>query len=134
MPEKIFRPGQKHPEPWREDLNPEAMAGQNIGTVGPHPENDARTAYDIKDLHRRLHDFTDDELKQIPVLPRGSRLEQEATYIDLRAAQPHEFTARGDEVAGPENWYVPKNVVGYGLWNRLIGVRDPERLGTAGER
>lgn len=130
MPEKLFRPGEKHPEPWREDLNPDAMAGQNIGTAGPHPELDARTAYDVKALHRRLVDFTDDELKQIPVLPQGSRLEQEATYIDLRAEQPVEFTARGDEEAGPQNWYVPKAVVPYPLWNRLLSVRNLERLET----
>jgi hypothetical protein len=134
MPEKLFRPGEQHPEPWREDLNPDAMAGQNIGTAGPHPETDAHTAYDVKDLHRRLDGFTDDELKQIPVLPAGSRLEQAATYIDLREEHPAEFTARGDEEAGPRNWYVPKSAVHYQVWNRLIGVSNTERLGTASER
>lgn len=134
MPEKLFRPGEQHPEPWRQDLNPDAMAGQNLGSAGPHPESDARTAYDLKPLHRRLRDLSDAELEQIPVLPRGSRLEQAATYVDLRAPEPTEFTARGDEEAGAENWYVPKNAVDYRLWNRLIGVQNPERLGTAGER
>jgi hypothetical protein len=75
-----------------------------------------------------------DKLKQLPVLPPGSRLQQGATYIDLRAPKPTEFTARGDEEANPDHWYVPKSAVDYQLRNRLIGVRNPERLGMAGER
>ena len=89
--------------------------------------------YDIKNIHRRLQDFTDDELKGIPVLPAGTRLEQGATYIDLRDPEPKEFTARADMVAGPSNYYVPKTEVDYQLWNRLIGVDNPERLGEAGD-
>jgi hypothetical protein len=133
MPDKNWRPGEQHPEPWRKDLNPNAMAGQNVGLAGPHPETDASTAYDVKAAHRWLHDLTDDELKQIPILPRGSRLEQGATYIDLRDPEPREFMATGDIQAGPGNWYVPKSAVDYQLWNRLIGVEHPERLGLADE-
>ena len=133
MPDKNWRPGEQHPEAWREDLNPDVMAGQNIGLAGPHPETDARTAYDVKAAHRRLHDLTDAELKQIPILPRGSRLEQGATYLDLRDPEPREFTATGDMEAGPGNWYVPKSAVDHQLWNRLIGVEHPERLGLADE-
>lgn len=123
-----FRPGQQHPEHWREDLNPQRMAGQNVGIENPHPEQTARTAYDLKDAHRLLEGITDDGLKQIPVLPLGARLEQGATYIDLQDPQRREFTATGDMAAGPDNWYVPKDGVDYELWNRLIGVRNPERL------
>lgn len=104
------------------------MAGANVGAAGPHPEQDARTAYELKSLNQRLQDYTDDELKQIPVLPRGSRLEQGATYIDLADAAPREFTATGEMEAGPENRFVPKSVVDYSLWNRLIGVKNPARL------
>jgi len=42
-----------HPEEYRHDLNPNAMAGQNIGTAGLHPEKSARTARDVKELHAR---------------------------------------------------------------------------------
>jgi hypothetical protein len=63
------------------------------------------------------------------VLPKGSRLEYRATYIDLKNPSPHEFTATGDMVAGPDNWYVAKDVVDYQLWNRLLGVTEPERTG-----
>jgi hypothetical protein len=134
MPDPNWRPGEQHPEEWRQDLNPNAMAGQNVGLAGPHPEIDAATAYDLKAVHRMLEGLTDDELKQIPILPQGSRLEQGAVYLDLRDPAPRELKARGDMEAGPNNWYVPKNQVDYQLWNRLIGVREPERLGEADER
>jgi len=103
------------------------MDGQNDGMRSPHPEDDAPTAYDIKDLHRRLGDFKDDELKQIPVLPPGTHLNQGGTYVDLRAAAPMEFTATADVVAGSESWYVPKSDVPYDLWNRLVQDHAPEQ-------
>ena len=65
-------------------------------------------------------------------MPEGSRLEQGATYIDLAQDEPKEFTALGNMEAGPQNCYVLKSAVDYSLWNRLIGVENPERLGTAG--
>ena len=133
MTERAFRPEEKHPEEWRQDLNPDVMAGQNIGLAGPHPEKDAATAYDIKAIHRQFHGFTDDELKRIPILPQGARLEQGATYVDLQDEGLEEFSATGDMEAGPGNWYVPKSEVDYQLWNRLIGLTNPERLGEADE-
>src|SRR5919198_6715617 len=95
-----FRPGQQHPEGWRDELNPNRMAGQNVGLDNPHPEQASRTAYDVKDAHRRLSGITDVALKQIPVLPTGARLEQGATYLDLHEPEPREFTATGDMQAG----------------------------------
>lgn len=132
MSDKTPRPGEQHPERWRRDLNPEAMVGVNDGAAGPHPETDARTAYEYKDLHRALSDFDDDELKQIPVLPAASRLEQGATYIDLAEPQPQEFTATGDMEARQSQCLVPRAAVDYSLWNRLLGVETPAR--TAGPR
>ncbi len=131
MPDKAFRPGQQHPDGWRDELNPNLMAGQNLGLENPHPEQDSRTAYDLKDAHRLLEGITDDGLKQIPVLPEGARLEQGATYIDLRDPQRREFKATGDMAADRDHWYVPKDAVDYELWNRLIGVTNPERLYSA---
>ncbi len=133
MPDQIPHPGEQHPDEWRQDLNPNAHAGQNIGPVAPRPEIGARTAYDLKTVHRRLQDFADDELVQIPVLPEGSRLDQGAKYLDLRELERGEFTATGNQEAGPDDWYVPKRAVDYQLWNRLIGVDNPERLDVADE-
>jgi hypothetical protein len=70
MPDEQFRRDLRDPEPWRSDLNPDALAGQNLGVLGPHPEDDARTSYGIKYMHRRLREFTNDELKSIPYYPR----------------------------------------------------------------
>jgi hypothetical protein len=123
----------KHPEKYRQDLNPNAMAGQNIGVAGAHPEKSSRTAYDIKPLHNRLQHLLDDDLKQIRVLPEGARLEQGATYIDLNDLDRGEFTATGDMEVGRDNYYVPKTEVHYLLWNLLVGVDNPERLGTSKE-
>jgi hypothetical protein len=119
----------QHPEEWRQDLSPDSMAGQNLGAAGPHPEKRAHTAYDLKPLHAQLRALSDEELKRIRVLEPGTRLEQGATYIDLRNPSRGQFTATGDMEAGPQEWYVAKSSVDYELWNWLIGVRDPERLG-----
>ena len=131
----ITPPGDYGPGDYGEDLNPDFLAGQNYGLEGPHPikTGHVRTAYDIKNLHDRMNEFTDDELKSTPVLPAGMRLEQGATYIDLRDPNPREFTAIATMVSGERNWYVPKSDVGYVLWNRLIGVTNPERLDQADE-
>ena len=130
---RVMQPGEQHPAQWRDDLNPDALAGQNVGPASSQQEKAARTAHDIKDLHRRYSGLADDDLRQIPVLPEGTRLQQGATYFDLNDVDRGEFTATGDMTAGPENYYVPKDEVDYQLWNRLIGVRNPERLGLASE-
>lgn len=97
MTEKVYDPGDTHPPKYQKDLNPDAAAGVNYGTVGPHPEkNNPRTAHDVKEAHELLADFTDDLLKQIPILPEGARLEQDATYIDLAGDR----TERGRGSAG----------------------------------
>jgi len=120
---------QKHPEPYQHDLNPEAMAGQNIGLGETQPAKTAPTAYDVKPVHRHLQGFTDDDLKQIRLLPAGSRLEQGATYLDLAHLARGAFTATGDMEVGPHQWMIAKKEVPYPLWNRLRGVETPERVG-----
>src|SRR5688572_21293589 len=81
----------KHPEQYERDLNPDAMAGQNIGVGEYQAAKNARTAYDNKQAHQRLANLTDDNLRQIRVLPEGARLEQGATYIDLNDLEKGEF-------------------------------------------
>src|SRR5690349_4587217 len=130
MADNVVWPGDVRQDEYEYDLHPEGeRPGVNDGLRGAHPEKMGvnATAYDIKELHGRLQGYTDDELRQIVILPQGSRLEQGATYIDLRSATPREFTATGEMVTGPHNWFVPKTEVDYQLWNRLIGVQNPER-------
>ncbi len=78
-------------------------------------------------LRKRGHTVRgdDDELKQVPLVPDGTRLQQGATYVDLSEESPREFTARGDMEAGPGHAYVPKDQVPYEIWNRLIGEEKP---------
>jgi hypothetical protein len=114
----------KPAEMYEPDLHPDDRAGQN------QPRDDATvSAFDLKDVHDRLGDLPDDVLKQIPVLRTGTRLDEGATYIDLAQSDPQEFTGMNNLVAEPHNCYVDKSMVDYELWNRLIGVDDPYRLG-----
>src|SRR5437773_2941661 len=96
--------------------------------MAEHSDQSSRTVYDLKDAHRMLEGFTDDALKQIPVLWPGTRLEQGAVYIDVRDPHRREFKAMGDMVADSDHWYVAKHAVDYELWNRLIGIDNPDRL------
>jgi len=131
MTQKVYDPGDKHPPEYQRDLNPDAAAGINYGGVGPHPEKDnPRTAYDVKEAHRLLTNFSDDQLKRLPILPAGSRLEQDATYINLADPDRKEFKALGNMEAGPGDLMVPKSEVDYQLWNLLRGVTDPARTGA----
>src|SRR6266849_3838308 len=75
-----------------------------------------------------------DELKNITILPAGTRLEQGAKYIDLRHLEQGEFVATSNMVADGGNAYVPKKETDYLLWNRLNQVETPARLDeTSGE-
>jgi hypothetical protein len=120
--------------PSSQDLNPSFLAGENHGARDPQPDFAGSTAHDLKGAHNALEGWQDDDLKQVPILPTGTRLKQGATYIDLRLRGSGEFRARGDQEAGPDNWYVPKDLVPYPLWNKLTGVTNPERLDEADEQ
>ena len=122
-------PHDRQPDEWQKDLNPEPTAGQNHGPATNEPGRFSRTAYDIKELHDRMDNYSSEDMKQIPVLQPGTRLEQGATYIDLNDPEHKEFKAMGNMEAAADNLYVPKSEVGYQIWNRLIGVENPERTG-----
>jgi hypothetical protein len=84
----------------------------------------------VKETHRLLSNFSDDQLKAIPILPAGSRLEQDATYINLADPERKEFTALASMEAGPGDLIVPKSEVDHQLRNLLRGVTDPARTGA----
>jgi hypothetical protein len=125
-------PAHKHPEPYQHELNPHAGEGGNFAKGHGHPAGQRpRTAYDVKEAHRLLSDFHDDELRRIPILPAGMRLDAGATYIDLRDPSRREFTGEVSTIIDPECLIVPKAGIDYPLWNRLIGVTDPARIDAA---
>lgn len=116
---------QKHPDEWQGDLNPGHLAGQNIGQESDAHRTTDRTAFHLRKAGLDLGPLDDDDLKRVPVLAAGTRLQQGATYVDLMHNPPEEFTARGDDEALPGRAYVPKDKVPYEVWNRLIGEPKP---------
>ncbi len=116
---------QRHPDEWQRDLNPEHLAGQNIGPASEAREYAPLTAFHLRRAGLDLGRIDDSELKQVPVLGEGARLQQGATYVNLAKQPPREITARGDMTAGSGDAYVPKDRVPYEIWNRLIGEAKP---------
>lgn len=131
---RLHEKAQRQPEPHHQqsedfvdDLRPDNLAGENHG-----PQELSReyglSAYDIKDLYTKLADLTDDELRNIVIVPVGSRLEQGAKYIDLQHLELGEFVALANMVADEDHYYVAKKETDYVIWNRLNEVTNPARL------
>lgn len=116
---------QTHPDEWQADLNPDHMAGQNIGPPTDTGSEPDRTAFHLRKAGLDLGPLDDEELKRVPIVPAGTRLQQGATYVDLKRNPPLEFRARADMAARPGDAYVPKDRVPYEIWNRLIGDEKP---------
>jgi hypothetical protein len=113
--------GNQPTDQYQRDLNPNPTAGYNIGPEGERPGRFDRTADQIADLQTQMEDYSNDELNRIPVLKAGTRLEQGATYINLKDPARTEFTGMASDSVAAEDYIVPKSEVGYDLWNRLIG-------------
>jgi len=129
MHEKTYSPGQDPFGGYGHDLHPNERAGTNPDSAGLFPQGAERSVYDIKELNRRYHqELSDDQLRQIIVLPEGTRLEQGRKYVDLAEAKPTEFTAMAGQETEPHNYFVAKSDLDYLLWNYLIGVTNPARL------
>jgi hypothetical protein len=134
MADTLFDPKQhgadlQRPQPYQRGLNSDAGAGPGPARVAPRPEkDDSRTAYDVKEARLQLVGWTDDELRQIPLMPVGARLQPGATYVDLREPARREFTATDDMQVPIDAMYVPKSEVDYRAWNRLQGIRTAERI------
>lgn len=123
MSERLPAHGSQHPDEYREDLHPEAGRDDNV----PPAEAGARpyqTAHEAKDVHDRLSDLNDEDLKRIPIVEAGTRLQQGATYLDLASDDPGEFTATAELQAGESQRLVAKDQVDHELWNVLAGHSD----------
>jgi hypothetical protein len=113
------------PEQFERDLHPHST---QAGAIASDEMADRQTAYNNKDIVRAYPDLSDDELKRLTILPEGTQLEQGTTYYDLKHQGRGEFRAGSGKTAGNDNWYIAKNQTDYPLWNRIIGVDNPERL------
>jgi hypothetical protein len=124
---KTVRPQahQKHPDPWQQDLNPDHLAGQNIGPPSGELGSAQLTAFHLRKQGHAVGGLDDEELKQVPLVPAGSRLQQGATYVNLAGNPYEEFTATAEITASPGDAYAPKDRVPYEIWNRLIGEPKP---------
>jgi hypothetical protein len=108
-------PGGTPTDDFDRDLHGDDRAGQHAGAQ----EVRTYSAYDVKELHERMPDFTNDELKRIVILAHGERLEQGGIYVDLSEENGEPFTAQGNQEAQDPHLYVPKARMDYELWNRL---------------
>ena len=97
------------------DLHDPAVEGPRGHADETFPAAEAKTLYDL------LPDWDRADLDRLPVLQRGTRLEQGGVYLDLRDPRRVPFKARGGEVAERPHLYVAKREVDYELWNRLAG-------------
>ena len=116
---------QKHPDPWQHDLNPDHLAGQNIGPPADELASSRATAFHLRKRGHAVGGLDDEELKQVPLVPEGSRLQQGATYVNLADESYQEFTATAEITASQRDAYAPKDRVPYEIWNRLIGEPKP---------
>ncbi len=118
---------QKQPPPpeWQPDLNPNHLAGQNLGQQSDARVESEWTAFHLRKRGLDLGAVNDEELKQVPLVAPGQRLQQGATYLDLTHQPREEFTARADMCAREEDAFAPKARVPYGIWRRLVGDPTP---------
>jgi hypothetical protein len=121
------QPKDREQDEFDQDLHPNRNAGINHEERGANPEQDAPNAETMTQIHNIVPELTNDELRRIVVLQPGDRLEQGATYLDLRSPSRTEFTADAGMTATKDNLFVPKSVTEYELWNRLTGRDQAER-------
>ncbi len=114
------------------DLAVGQRPAEAMGMGSPEGATSYLSVYEVKALHGILANLTDDELKDVPLLPIGTRLEQGAKYLDLNHLERGEFVGEAWMIAGPEHYYVPKKETSYVLWNRLNQVENPARLDETG--
>ena len=110
----------KHSERRKPELNSNRMQGPNIGSHHVQDHN-PRTAADLKELTQTLSEFHNDELKDIPIVPTGTRLEQGNVYLDLRNPS-RTVQATAGMIAQEENLFVPKAAIPSVIWNRLLAI------------
>ncbi len=119
-------------EQYDRDLHPNDHAGEHRGV------EETRSAHDVKELNNLLHDFPNNELKQILVLLPGARLEEGAIYLDLMRRERGEFTGMNNMTVESGQYLVPKSQTDFELWNRLCNNISPSyrlgRLSTEADR
>lgn len=109
------------------DLRPLGDADQHFGEIPIDRVAHERTAADVKGLHTRLGQLTRDELRRIPLLNAGTRLQEGETYLDLTQLDTGEFIAGEGRVVQPGDEIVAKHELDYQLWDYLSGQAESSR-------
>lgn len=96
------------------------------------------TAADVKAEHRILRDIPTEELRPLPLLPTGARLERGEWYLDLHNPARGEFPGSGPEHVRPGQRVIARGSATPELWrelleacDRVIGVGPPRRSDAA---
>ena len=111
------------------DLHPHNRAGQNNST----DRNEGRTAFILKEnestLHARLQKLPDQELKQIPLLDTGTRLQEGAAYLDLRNLDGGAFQGMNNREVGAGDAFTSKSHLDHEQFAYLTGATTVAQLG-----
>jgi hypothetical protein len=103
--------------PWQSPTPYRRVEREFLGEVA---QEFGLTAYDDAVVRGLLHDWSDDDLKQITLVPHGATLERGAVYLDLLHPERGEFTALGSEIVEPDQRIVARDTTDYELWARLL--------------
>jgi hypothetical protein len=88
------------------------------------PPRDRRTALEVRHDHRVLQDLAADLLRQMPLVPDGSRLTRRGEYLDLHDPARADFRALGDEVVRPGQRLIARSDVSNEAWRALLDGCD----------
>ncbi len=111
------------------DLHPHNRSGQNDSP----DRNEGRSAYLLKEnestMHPRLQMLPVQELKQIPVLDTGTRLQEGAAYLDLRNLDSGAFQGMNNREVGPDDLFTAKSHLDHEQFAYLTGATTVAQLG-----
>ena len=111
------------------DLHPHNRAGQN----NSQDNNEGRSAFLLKEnestLHPRLQRLPDQELKRIPVLDTGTRLQEGAAYLDLRNLDNGAFQGMNNRTVTGTDAFVAKSHLDHEQFAYLTGATTVAQLG-----
>ena len=88
------------------------------------PRRERRTALDVRQDHRVLHDLSADVLRQIPLVSEGAGLIRRGEYLDLHDPARADFRALGDETVRPGQRVVARAEVTPDAWRALVLACD----------
>ena len=111
------------------DLHPHSRAGQNDSP----DRNEGRSAFDLKELQTPLHallqKLPNQELKQIPVLDTGTRLQEGAVYLDLRNLDGGPFQGMNNREVGADDAFTAKSHLDHEQFAYLTGATTVAQFG-----